>query len=72
MKTTRDAAKYLGISAQTLRHYLKSGTGPRAFMLPGGRRRFRTSDLEEWLNVFVSESPVVETIADSNVNAADD
>jgi len=41
-------------------------------MLPGGRRRFRTSDLEEWLNVFVSESPVVETIADSNVNAADD
>jgi len=40
-----EAAKYLGVSALTLRNW-ESKSKIRAFRTPGGHRRFRKSDLD--------------------------
>ena len=47
--TLGQAAKYLGISESTLRKWADAGRLP-AFSTPGGHRRFRTGDLDVFLD----------------------
>lgn len=49
---TRDAAKYLGISIQSLRTHKLNGTGPAFTPLGpgGGKIRYTENDLEDWLS----------------------
>jgi excisionase family DNA binding protein len=49
--TTRQVADILGVSAETVLRYTRSGDLP-AIRLPGtvrGRLRYRPGDVEEWL-----------------------
>ena len=43
--STREAARYLGLSAKTLARYRVSGAGP-VFHRFGGRVRYRREDLD--------------------------
>ena len=45
--TTREAARYLGLSLSTLKRYRVSGDGP-VFHRFGGRVRYRREDLDAW------------------------
>ena len=45
--TTREAARYLGLAARTLRRYRVTGEGP-VFHRFGGRVRYRREDLDAW------------------------
>ena len=45
-----DAADYLGVAAKTLRKWCKANAGPKHIRTPGGRFRFRVSDLDLWIN----------------------
>jgi len=49
--TVIEAAKYLGISPNSLRKHKAQGTGPSYLALgpDGGKIRFRASDLDAWL-----------------------
>jgi excisionase family DNA binding protein len=46
--TLGQAAKYLGVAQSTIRKWCDSGRVP-AFTTPGGHRRFRRSDLDDFL-----------------------
>src|SRR5919204_6663323 len=46
--TLGQAAKYLGVAQSTVRKWSDGGRLP-AFYTPGGHRRFRRSDLDEFL-----------------------
>src|SRR3954451_17256764 len=46
--TLGQAAKYLGIAQSTIRKWSDSGRLP-AFYTPGGHRRYRRSDLDQFL-----------------------
>ena len=45
--TTQEAARYLGLSAHTLKRYRVTGDGP-VFHRFGARVRYRREDLDEW------------------------
>lgn len=49
--TVIEAAKYLGISPNSLRKHKAQGTGPSYLALgpEGGKIRFRAKDLDTWL-----------------------
>ena len=47
--TLGQAAKYLGVSESTMRKWASEGRLP-AFSTPGGHRRFRTGDLDTFLD----------------------
>lgn len=47
--TLHEAASYLNIPENTLRHYRQCGTGPASFKL-GGRVTYELADLEAWVS----------------------
>ena len=47
--TLGQAAKYLGVAQSTIRKWSDDGR-VRAFYTPGGHRRYRRGDLEDFLN----------------------
>src|SRR5919108_5744121 len=47
--TLGQAAKYLGVAQSTIRKWSDAGRLP-AFYTPGGHRRFRRNDLDEFLS----------------------
>jgi hypothetical protein len=52
MMRTNDAAKYLGLTAGTLRTYRMRGCGPHYYRLGVGQGApvgYRVEDLDEWL-----------------------
>jgi hypothetical protein len=52
-----DAAAYIKMTPQGLRNKLSLGRdAPRSYRL-GGRRRFRTADLDAWINRHASDAP---------------
>ena len=48
-QSPEQAASYLESSQQTLRRWRKLGVGPAYVRMPGGRVRYRTSDLDAYL-----------------------
>jgi excisionase family DNA binding protein len=48
------AAEYLGVSPASLRNWSDQGRLP-VYRTPGGQRRYRMSDLEEFLNSWLEE-----------------
>jgi len=46
---TKEAAQMLGVSALTLRLWIKDGVGPECVWTPGGKLRFSQKALEEWI-----------------------
>jgi excisionase family DNA binding protein len=48
------AAEYLGVSPASLRNWSDQGRLP-VYRTPGGQRRYRLSDLEEFLNSWLEE-----------------
>ena len=65
--TLGQAAKYLGVAQSTIRKWSDGGRLP-AFYTPGGHRRFRLNDLDE----FLSGSRGVSAEAGHNVLVVDD
>ena len=66
--TLGQAAKYLGISESTLRKWTDEGR-IQAFSTPGGHRRFRGSDLDEFLSnarVVTEGRPPLVLVVDDN------
>jgi excisionase family DNA binding protein len=53
----RQAARYLGVSAGTLRLWRSEGRSPR-FFRAGKLIRFRLSDLNQWIESRLSDSEV--------------
>ena len=47
-----EAARILDVSPMTLRHWRSAGTGP-SYVKIGGRVRYRTSDLDDWIEAQV-------------------
>jgi excisionase family DNA binding protein len=45
----KELAAALGVSSRTVDRWIHDGTGPPATVLPGGRRRWRWGDVQEWL-----------------------
>ncbi len=64
--TSKEAAKMLGIKAQTLRRWRYKGKGPRYIRLgensscPAG---YRLSDLEHWIEEHTFSTTAAETVA---------
>jgi excisionase family DNA binding protein len=48
------AAEYLGVSPASLRNWSDQGRLP-VYRTPGGQRRYRLTDLEEFLNSWLEE-----------------
>jgi putative resolvase len=48
------AAEYLGVSPASLRNWSDQGRLP-VYRTPGGQRRYRLNDLEEFLNSWLEE-----------------
>jgi predicted DNA-binding transcriptional regulator AlpA len=46
--STSQVAERYGYHPQSLRNLLSKGKGPKAIKLPGGRIRYRASDLLAW------------------------
>lgn len=61
---TRDAARYVGLAASTLKRYRLSGEGP-VFHRLGGRVRYRREDLDAW----AAERRRVSTVDDGSAPA---
>jgi len=52
-----EAAAYIKMTPQGLRNKLSRGRdAPRSYKM-GGRRRFRTADLDAWINTHASDAP---------------
>lgn len=49
LMTTRHVAGLLGVTSQTVRNYVAKGK-IHAVILPSGHRRFKKSDIEEFIN----------------------
>lgn len=49
MKTS-DAARYLGLTSETLKLYRSRGTGPAFHRLGTGTILYRVSDLDAWVS----------------------
>ena len=61
---TREAARYVGLAASTLKRYRLSGEGP-VFHRLGGRVRYRREDLDAW----AAERRRVSTVDDGSALA---
>ena len=55
MYTAQQLAAYLMINPVTLTHWRLAGKGPR-YVKVGGHYRYRSSDVEDWLDKSVSDS----------------
>lgn len=56
LMTVEQAAEYVALKPKTLRNMLSAGRGPRSYKI-GGRRRFRQSDLDAWINRQADQMP---------------
>ncbi len=54
----QQAARYLGVSAGTLRLWRSEGKGPRHFKAGEKLVRYRKSDLDSWIEARLSEPSV--------------
>lgn len=55
--TRQEVAEWLQISEQTLRCWATSGKGPK-FVKVGGRVRYKTTDVREWVASCERNAPV--------------
>ncbi|MFT8420088.1 MAG: helix-turn-helix domain-containing protein [Gluconacetobacter sp.] len=56
---TKEAAEYMGISYGRLRNLIWMGLGPRSFSYGKRDRRFRVSDIDDYIAAKVGDVPVV-------------
>ena len=56
----RQAAKYLGVSASTLRLWRAEGRSPR-FFRAGKLVRYRRNDLDSWIEARLSAPAIIES-----------
>jgi excisionase family DNA binding protein len=52
-----EAARRLGVSPESVRHWANSGRIPH-LRTPGGRRFFRTDDIQRWIESRIKEAAV--------------
>jgi len=57
-RNERQAAKYVGVSAGTLRLWRSEGKGPRYFRAGEKLVRYRKADLDAWIEARLSEPSV--------------